>query len=309
MSPLDDVLPFGRIRLIAFDLDGTLLRDPTSLPGPRFSGLQRSAKHYRVGVTLATGRTLWGAKNVINALGGLKNMPVILYNGSVVTEGANRLLQRTTIPAEVSLSVARAARKYGATVFIYEFRDPVITSISGLDWPETVYVLADDGQVVKEFNGMIPVLISMEIAERALISPCAMLILPTSPEQGERLITELATLAGISATSSGGRYIEIRPAGVSKAEGIRLLTQTKNIPPDQVLAVGDNDNDVELMKWAGTSVAVSGASDAARNAATHQSKRGAEDAAIEVLDLVRLAHRLEKGRRTKNVPRRDPEMG
>lgn len=305
-SPLEDVLPFGRIKLIVFDLDGTMLRDSSSLPGPRLSSLQRSALHYSVRITLATGRTLWGAKDIITALGGLKNMPVILYNGSIVTQGSNRLLQRKIISSTVSSTVVRIGGQFGATTFIYEFRDPVITPDSGSAWPETVYVVAAERGPVKEFNGMSPVHISAQEAEEAGIEPCAMLLLPSDRDTGARLASALADLEGISVTSSGGRYIEIRPAGVSKAEGIRLLSRTQKIVSDQVLAVGDNDNDVELMRWAGTSVAVKGASDAARNAATHVSRHGAEDAAIEVLDLVRLAHRLEKGRRTKNVQRGNP---
>lgn len=298
VSSLDELIPFSKVRLIAFDLDGTLLRDAESLPGPRLLALRRSTSSYKVRITVATGRTLWGAQRVITALGGLENTPVVLYNGSVVAVGLEvgriRTLQRLTIPSSATAEIARQARRLGATLFAYEFRESVIQTLAENDWPETVFVVSDNREGVREFNGMEPVHCSM--ADLAATSPSAILLLPRDSQSCTDLVTSLASIDGISVTSSGGHYVEIRPYGVSKAKGLEVLLNALEIPPADVLAVGDNDNDVELMEWAGLSVAVRGASEAACRVATYISRQGPEHAAIELLDLIRQARRLRKGR-------------
>lgn len=310
ISGLDELAPFSDVRLVAFDLDGTLLRDTHSLPGPRLLALRRSTSSYQVKLTVATGRTLWGAKEVISALGGLENTPVVLYNGSVVVAGVEvgriRTLQRLTIPPAATSEIATVARELRATVFAYEFRDTVIDDSGPEAWPETVFVVSDDPESVREFNGMPPKHCALK--DLACTAPSAILILPRNGQDYEALVVRLASVAGVSITGSGGRYIEIRPFGASKARGFEVLANALGIPRAQVLAVGDNDNDVELLEWAGLSVVVNGASDAACRAATYISRQGAERAAIELLDLVRQARRLKKGR-TRNGKRGNSEVG
>ena len=115
--------------------------------------------------------------------------------------------------------------------------------------------------------------------------------------------TKLTTVRGISVTQSGSKYIEIRPAGSSKESGIATLAKFEKIDQKHILAVGDNDNDVELLKWVGIGVCVSNASAAAMSASRYIADYGAEDGAIQVLDLVRRAQRLAKGgkRRGDNI--------
>lgn len=293
---------------MAFDLDGTLLRDMRSLPGPRLLSLRRSS--YQVSLTVATGRTLWGARQVIDALGGLESTPVVLYNGSVVVAGLRadrlRVLQRLTIPSVATHTIALQARRFGATVFAYEFRDSVIQRVNEDDWPEVVLVASDNPERVREFNGMTPRHCSVEDLRHT--APSAILVLPNEPDDCDRLVASFASIEEVSVTSSGGQYIEIRPRGVSKARGFEVLRNALGIERADVLAVGDNDNDVELMEWAGLSVAVKGASEAARHAATFISRHGAERAAIELLDIIRRARRLNKGR-AGHVRRGDSGLG
>lgn len=293
-SDLDEILTFANARLIAFDLDGTLLSSVNTVPGPRIQQLQRSAKAYGVRTTIATGRALKGAYRVIDAFGGLKSVPVILYNGSVVIDVASqRLIMSRAIDSIASQKVLDLVGASNCRGFFYQFETSVLPESFDEHWPETAYFMGE-GLPPPEFNGLAPQVASAaDLAGKAFT---AILILPSSPEQAADLVAALSRIDGLTATSSGGRYIELRPIGSTKETGIAELAKILKIGPSDVVAVGDNDNDVELLAWAGIGVTVAGASAAARAVATHHSRHGAERAAIEVLSLIRMAKRLKKGK-------------
>jgi Cof subfamily protein (haloacid dehalogenase superfamily) len=293
-SDLDDILAFANTRLIAFDLDGTLLNSVDTVPGPRIQQLQRSIKAYGVRVTIATGRALKGAYRVIDAFGGLKSVPVILYNGSVVIDVASqRLIMSRAIDPVASQAVLNLVSVSKCRGFFYQFETSVLPESFDERWPETAYFLGE-GLPPPEFNGLVPqIATASDLSGRAFT---AILILPSSQEQAADLAIALDQIEGLSVTSSGSRYIELRPNGSNKETGIAELAKILKIGPTDVVAVGDNDNDVELLAWAGIGVTVAGASTAAKAAATHHSRHGAERAAIEVLSLIRTAKRLKKGK-------------
>jgi hydroxymethylpyrimidine pyrophosphatase-like HAD family hydrolase len=78
--------------------------------------------------------------------------------------------------------------------------------------------------------------------------------------------------------------VEGLPAGVDKGQGLAWLADYCGIPQTAVLAVGDNDNDVPMILWAGVGVAMGNASPAARAAADWVAPPVAEDGAAAALE-------------------------
>ncbi|EJL46775.1 hypothetical protein BAG01nite_35310 [Brevibacillus agri] len=72
---------------------------------------------------------------------------------------------------------------------------------------------------------------------------------------------ERASLEKIRVTASGERNLEILPEGVSKASGLAVLTEKLGIGPEEIVAVGDNYNDAEMLQYAGMGVAMGNAPD------------------------------------------------
>lgn len=83
----------------------------------------------------------------------------------------------------------------------------------------------------------------------------------------EQLVGALGVVPGISLTSSLSGNIEINAHGASKAGALKLLSEHLGIGSEAVLAFGDSGNDVEMLEWAGISIAVQNGSAAARAAA------------------------------------------
>lgn len=292
-ATLDDLEPFSRVQLIAFDLDGTLLKAPNEAPGERIRDLQGSAKSFGVRITLATGRTLKGAQNTLDALGDLGVMPIILYNGSLVIEpSVGKIVAHRQIDTHSTNEVIRFAKAYGAEVFIYTVDVP--SNSQSIESWEKVWYIGNGASASREYNGMPTVKLDEEYID--MPATAILVLLPTAQDQ-ESLKIELDSLKGVSLTSSGSRYIEVRPLGSSKAAAMQDLCKSLHLDQCDVMAVGDNDNDVELLEWAGIGVSVKEASNAAVAASDYISRFGAERAAIEVLDLVRRAKRLYKTKR------------
>ena len=66
-------------------------------------------------------------------------------------------------------------------------------------------------------------------------------------------------LPGFHATTSGAPFVEVQGLGVTKASGIARLTQHLGVEPREVLAIGDELNDIEMIRWAGYGVAMGNA--------------------------------------------------
>jgi Cof subfamily protein (haloacid dehalogenase superfamily) len=294
-APLEELVPFSHVHLVAFDLDGTLLKTPDQAPGERVKQLGGSAKSFGVRLTLATGRTLTGAQNTLSALGDLGSTPIILYNGSLVIQpGPRRIIAHRQIDASIVKKVVSAGRQSDSDLFIYSVdADKDDSSIELSSW-ETVRFSGSSSPPDCEFNGM-PVLL---LNEAEIPGPATAILVLLRPDKDQAALKEFLTaIPEISITSSGQSYIEVRPFGSSKAAGMADVARCLNLQQSDVLAVGDNDNDVELLEWAGIGVAVKGASPSAMAVSDYVSHYGAERAAIEVLDLVRKAKRLNRKKR------------
>ena len=83
---LDVLLPFSKIRLVALDLDGTLLKSSKPELPNKVLDLANKLRYYRYNVrlTIATGRTLIGARLLLDKLPIFNDTPIILYNGSLI---------------------------------------------------------------------------------------------------------------------------------------------------------------------------------------------------------------------------------
>lgn len=293
-SELSELIPFSRVRLIAIDVDGTLLGTKGEI-GTQVPAFIRklSAMGRRVKVTIATGRAFAGASPLIHELNPVRDVPVILYNGSVVlSPHALRTIEHRTIPMPAVKDVVSIATEAAADALVYTIGKPLF---AGMIDPicEIVFGFSKLKQGEgREFNGL-PVRWLCDPSQLPALETAAIL-LETKGGSAHDLVRALRGV-NISVTSSGSRYIEIRPHGVNKGTALETLSAYLNIERDRVLAVGDNDNDIEMLRWAGIGVAVKTSSDAALANSDYVCPWGPQEAIIEVLNFVKEAHRLARG--------------
>ena len=258
-----------------------------------------SMTQFNTAFTIATGRTL----NWITGIGqmtallnwhgtGRHAMPVVLYNGSVVVGGEGRLLKVIRIEQEPLRRILALVSNASLQALCYSGPgDDTLFSNSG----ERVFGFGKpDGSSV-EVNGL---QIEWQVGfVPGALRPVAVL-LPlkgVTKERAEDLDKAIQEIPEVSATRSGLSYIEIRPAGSNKASGLSVVAEHLAIRRENILAIGDNDNDVEMLQWAGVGVTVQGASRAAIAASDFVCSGGAVEGANQMLGIIRSARRAVRG--------------
>lgn len=297
LSDIRDLEPFAQVELVVLDLDGTLLTDTNDLPATAEwrtrSHLVNRLKSRGVPLTLATGRAFAGARAAIEAVSRHKDTPIILYNGSVVLTAAGVLLAQRALSASAVEELTSAVTRVGGSALLYWLS----ADLSGRLHGEFAVFVGEGKPPEREFNGLA---VSSPQSVPTEASCVAALLWAEDPSVRSRLVDAVEHLQGISPTVSGSRYIEVRPIGSSKAVGLEALLGHLHIPPGRVMAIGDNDNDVELLQAVGLSVCVGNASDRAQASSRFKTTYSSSSGVIEALQLVTRARRLWTGKVTRH---------
>jgi Cof subfamily protein (haloacid dehalogenase superfamily) len=235
------------IRLVATDVDGTLLDHHGVLPQERRDAVL-ALTAAGIPVVLATGK-LWTSVAALVTSLGLEG-PHVACNGSVVFAHDGTLLAQHLLDAEVGDEVAARLHRDGVPHAIYLEDGTIITD-----------VLSPAHDVLPLLGEPLPVVADRD--ERGILKVLA--ILPVDQE-GDLRSTGAGT-ASIQRT--GPRFLEWNAPGVDKSTGLTSVAALLGIDLADVVAVGDAENDVPMLRTAGLGLAVAESSPAAVAAADH----------------------------------------
>ncbi|GGF93891.1 HAD family hydrolase [Paenibacillus aceti] len=261
------------IRLIVSDLDGTLLSAAHTLPSSTAAAIR---EYIRQGgcFTLATGRPYITARPIIQQLG--LNLPVILCNGAVVARSNGMTLARCGISLASLYDLLYAACQDGLDVLLF--------------CGEEVWSLARSSNIVdyERKEGVTCSLISLhEIQQSSSEIEKAILLGPI--EHSRRLFAEFADRSpafhpSIAAFQSEDNYLELVPGQVSKGTALQQVATILDIPLDQVMAIGNQLNDLPMLQAAGIGVAVANSPEELRQAADYVCESSYSEGVLEAME-------------------------
>ena len=280
---------FGRVQLIALDLDGTAVSSGSDIVLGKIKDQVHLLQRKGVKVLVATGRTLTKARDIALQLSVDERSPVVLFNGAVETNIEGVEVNTHHLPVTAANELASYAFRHGQVLLLYRF---VPADVLQRGASEVVLGVGPAGaRFPREFNGL-------EV--RWVESPSAVVgPFNTGLLLGEHRVFEMPILEGVDVTSSGANYIEFRPAGIDKGRALMAIAMRLAIARKHVLAIGDNDNDCEMLDWAGLSVVPANASAHAKNVASYVSSHGEFHCVIETLRVVLDGRRLRRNYRRK----------
>lgn len=291
LSPIDELKPFALVKLIVFDVDGTLVETYAQPVDRLIADFQRSLAQSSTHITFATGRAFNGVRPLFDSFPDLQRNPIALYNGSVVVHIPSRsVISHQWISSNATQFVVEIAKKHSTECLVYRFSDRA-SNISERYFDETVEVAFGRPEALIDINGL-PYMRSSSIGPGNQ-QVTAILLRPPSDHR-EVVLGELTELDDISVTVSGATYIEVRPRGVNKAVACATIARILNVPQKETLAIGDADNDVDMLTWCEIGVAVRGASEAARMASQYVTASGPMESAIELLNIIKAAKRFRR---------------
>jgi HAD-superfamily hydrolase, subfamily IIB len=230
------------IRLVVSDVDGTLIGKDEVLPQAALS-LVNKLEAKGVKFSLATGRVECMASKFVEKLG--VRIPYVACNGATVV-GRDRVIRRLQVPVAPLRSFIEKADSYGLSI---------IYSIEGREfiWGDAPYILSQRAMFDRYHDEH---RFSETEWENLMIDKLSIM-----SDRDDDTIARLEALCnGLGDEFGYTRYmdrsIEIVHRDATKANGVKTLAAMLGIPMENVLFVGDHQNDIELIKAAGVGAAV-----------------------------------------------------
>jgi Cof subfamily protein (haloacid dehalogenase superfamily) len=269
------------IRLIALDIDGTIIGDD-GIVGPRTRAAIRAAMDRDIAVSLVTGRMVSSALRFARDLG--LTQPIVGYQGGLIrampdpgSPNLGRLLMHTAIPADAARLIVGWTREHGL--------DPHLNHL------ERFILRADDPNAddYSAFMGaraeLVPDLIE---AIRHPVTKVLAVGEPPMPIEVARLAR--ARFAGLAdVTISHPRFLEFVAPGVSKGRAVRFLARRLRVHVGAMLAIGDQWNDLEMLAVAGHGTAMPTAPDGVRAVARYVAPPLEDEGAAQMIEQLALA--------------------
>ena len=259
------------IRLIALDLDGTAL-DPSGAVTSATKAAVAKARAAGIRVVLDTGRPIpeafWfseqlGCDSLVCALGG----------AALADSATGRILRRWDIPEPSGRRVLELClgREIELMIFAGDqiLMDPFSKQSLLKTYPYPAFhdngIVAEDPAAYMEEHGL----------------PLTKLHGDQNP--GRYPLKELAALPGIQLTSSSDHDFELVAQGVDKGRALALLAMMYGIPLCSCAAIGDSENDLPMLRAAGTPIAMGNASQAVKAAACRIAPSNAQEGVSQAI--------------------------
>ena len=244
------------VRLVAIDMDGTLLPTFTQGISERNAQALRAAQQAGITVAIATGRRTAYTVPLLEGVGMRADMPLITSNGAVTRTLGGESIDRCRMESRVARGLCGLLREFGAMVFTFDRPgqgELVVEDLAQAHgriarWVEAnrdaiVVVRPLENALLDEedpIQGMVAGGLSkMRKAEKAL---------KESPWNGacECIRTEYP--------ARDLAILDLLPLGVSKGRALMQLAERLGVDRKEVMAIGDNWNDVDMLQWAGQGV-------------------------------------------------------
>ncbi|MEV7613184.1 HAD family hydrolase [Streptomyces sp. NPDC089799] len=257
-------------RLIATDLDGTLLRADESI-SERTREALAAATAAGAAHIVVTGRAVPWTRHILDDLG-YRGLAVCGQGAQVYHAGEHRLLTSLTLDRQLAgLALAKIEAELGP-VFLAASRD-------GLDGD----VLVGPGYRVQE--GPLPYVFLEDTAE-LWAAPLTKLYVQHPGLDDDTLAEKAREVVGalVDVVVAGPNIVEILPLGLSKATGLSLAARRLGVKKTETIAFGDMPNDIPMFGWASHGVAMANAHRDLKAVADEVTTSNEEDGIAVVLE-------------------------
>lgn len=247
-APIDS----SKIKLLVLDIDGTISGVSNDI-NPSVKQAVKSAQNRGIQVAIATGRMYRSALRFHQAIG--SNLPLLAYQGAWIQDPATGQLHRHWC---LDPATARQLLDY--------FEQPELKSLL------SVHFYINDRLYVREITPETKIYAARSEIEAIAVgdlrnvldtAPTKVLALSDDTNIIDRLLGNLRlqyTPAELYLTKSVATFFEATNPAVNKGTGVRYLAEELlGLEPAQVMTVGDNFNDVEMLEYAGIGVAMGNA--------------------------------------------------
>lgn len=242
--------PAKEIKLIALDMDGTLLKNDHTV-SDRTRQTIKQAQEAGVTVMVSTGRPLVNCQEIVESLE--LSSYLITVNGSEIWDADLNLIDRTMIDVEHIDQMYQLAKKHGTHYWsstvggVFNKTTSFPEKTTDHEWLKFGFDVEDD-------------------------------------EIRESILEELKQNEALEVTNSSLTNIEVNASGINKAAAIRKICDRLDIQMDQVMAVGDSLNDLAMIKESGIGVAMGNAQQTVKDSADWVTDTNEQDGVAKAIE-------------------------
>jgi Cof subfamily protein (haloacid dehalogenase superfamily) len=258
------------IKLLAADLDGTLVADLHTIPA-RTQATIKAVVEQDVRVVIATGRGYEDTRKFVHMLG--LTTPVICYQGAIIYD------------FQTGQTIANEGLSMPATSQLIDLARSLDLSLS-LHLNGNAYTERQTAQSRTFFDNIGTSLTEVADLKQVITTPPIKGMIVHPPHEIQAMAARLQTAVGdrLNVFHSLDILIEITSPNVSKGQALETLAVHYGLLQNEVMAIGDQDNDVEMIAWAGLGVAMGNASPKAKAAADHIAPPLEEEGAVWAIE-------------------------
>ncbi|ORX71045.1 hypothetical protein BCR32DRAFT_225594 [Anaeromyces robustus] len=288
---MSNILPDpNKIKLIATDLDGTLLNPKGEISERTRTIIKRVLTKYpNLHFALATSRERSATKHIREALDILDrlNTEAVLLNGSIIYDSIGNILCQKTLSPEFVVKFDEVMALFSDESFLYSCGDEVLLFNKTLEYEARVLyqkntILVDREEYTKKIeNGEIKVnKIIYRVSNTSKI------------KEIKAKLEELVDEYNLEYANSDDSFFEFMPPHTNKGTGLAQLIQKLNITKEEVMGFGDGSNDIEFFENVGWPVAMQNACEELKSLAKLTTKSNVEDGVADMLERIFLKEEL-----------------
>ncbi|MDF2987614.1 MAG: HAD-superfamily hydrolase, subfamily [Eubacterium sp.] len=251
-------------KLVAIDLDGTLL-DTNKEITQRNKKVISMAIEKGIKIVICSGRVYTGARLYAKEIG--SKDPIIACNGAIITEKIDgRVIHSEYLDTEVCLRINEICQRHGVYYHVYA-GDTMLTEKLGFTSKK---YFERNSFLPPEDRVDIEVVENMDTRLKNIPGTVLKFVIVTD-DSGllRRVRKDMEQLAGVDVMSSNYDNFEVMKKGVSKGAALERLSSILGIPASQMIAIGDNENDISMFEYVGLGIAMENGEAVAKAAAKY----------------------------------------
>jgi len=266
------------IKVIATDMDGTLLDPKGQLDLPRLEKILDKLDQRGIRFVIATGNEVHRMRQLLEHLA--ERVVLVVANGARIFENDELLQAQTWDDAMVDRALEHFKGRECQDQFVvtcmnggFVKEGTVFTELDKFMTPEMIEKLYRRMNFVDEFDS-------------SLFGGVLKMSMVVGEERSDAVLQEINDLfdGHVRAVSSGYGCIDILQDGIHKAWGLVELLKRWNLKPEQIMAFGDSENDIEMLELAGISYAMENAEESVKRVATKVAPANSQAGVYKVLE-------------------------
>lgn len=266
-------------KLICIDIDGTLLTDDKKLSKRNIDAI-KNANNKGVHVAISTGR-IFPSANYYAKLIGVKS-PIIASNGAYIKDSnEDKVIYKKNMEFNKTIKIINILREYKLRPH-FNTHNKILTE--DLEFSKKVY--SKMNEVLSENNKVdIELIDTWENALKTYEHEILKGIIVDKDINKVREVKEIVSKEeGIEVVSSYTNNFEVMNKGISKGNAVKILSEILEVKKENVMCIGDSENDLSMIKFAGLGVAMGNATKYIKESADYITDINNEDGVAKAIE-------------------------